>query len=107
MKIEVLYFEGCPNHLPTMEMVREALDSLGRKDPIHKIEVRTQAEAEAIRFLGSPSIRINGCDIEPRARTARDLGLSCRNYMNGSHRAGVPSRELIRRAIMEDICEGS
>ena len=107
MKIEVLYFEGCPNHPTTMEMVREALDSLGRKDPIHKIEVRTQAEAEAIRFLGSPSIRIDGSDIEPWARTAKGFGLSCRTYVTGTQRAGVPSRELLRRAIMEGIREGS
>ena len=107
MKIELLYFQGCPNHLPAMEMLREVLDLLCREDQIHQVEVRTQAEAEAIRFLGSPSIRINGSDIEPWACTAKDFSVSCRTYLDGAQRGGVPSRELLRRAIMEGICEGS
>ena len=107
MKIELLYFEGCPNHLPAMEMVREVLDSLGRVDDIHEVEVRTQAQAETIRFVGSPSIRINGSDIEPWARTAKDFGLSCRTYLDSPQHGGVPSRELLRSAIMEGIREDS
>ena len=106
MKIELLYFEGCPNHALAMEVLRETLDSLGREDKILEVEVRTQFEAEAIGFLGSPSIRINGADLEPWARTAKCFGLSCRTYLNGSGRAGVPSPELIRRAIKEGIREG-
>jgi len=107
MKIEVLYFGGCPNHTPAMEIVRETLDSLGRHDEIHQVEIHTQAEAEAIGFVGSPTIRINGSDIERWARIAQEFGLSCRTYVNGSHYGGVPSRELLRRAITEAICEGS
>lgn len=107
MKIEVLYFEGCPNHAPAIDVVRDTLSTLGRQDEIHQIEVRTQAEAEAMRFVGSPSIRINGSDIEPWAHTAKTFGLSCRTYIDGSHRAGVPSRELVRRAVWEGIRESS
>jgi len=105
MNIEVLYFEGCPNHLPAIEMVRESLKSLGRQDEIHQVEVHTQADAEAVAFVGSPSIRINGADIEPWARTAKAFGLSCRTYLDGSCRSGVPSRELLRRAISEGITD--
>jgi len=107
MKIEILYFQGCPNHAPAAEMVREALNSLDREDHIHEVEVRTKTEAEEIRFVGSTSILINGEDIEPWARTTKDFGLSCRTYINGSHRGGIPSRELLRRAIMESIRESS
>ncbi len=105
MNIEVLYFEGCPNHLPAIEMIREILESLGRQDEIRQIEVRTQAEAEAMAFLGSPSIRVNGADIEAWARTAKNFGLGCRTYLEGSHRSGVPSRELLHGAITEGVTE--
>jgi len=88
-------------------MVRETLNSLGRQDEIHQVEVRTQADAEASAFVGSPSIRINGADIEPWARTAKAFGLSCRTYLDGSHRSGVPSRELLRRAISERLTDVS
>ena len=46
MKIEVLYFEGCPNHVPAIEVLRETLNSLGYEEEIHEVEVHTQAEAE-------------------------------------------------------------
>src|SRR6266581_8341434 len=101
MNIEVLYFEGCPNHLPVIEMVRETLKALGRQDEIHQVEVHTQAQAEAMAFVGSPSIRINGADIEPWVRTAKAFGLSCRTYLDASHHSGVPSRDLLLRAITE------
>jgi Domain of unknown function (DUF2703) len=105
MKIEVLYFEGCPNHGLAMKMVREILNSLGREDDIHEVEVHTQAEAEVIGFVGSPSIRVNGNDIEPWARTAKTFGLSCRTYISGLGHGGVPSRELLRLALREGIRE--
>ena len=59
MKVEVLYFEGCPNHLPTVEKVREALESDYQSAEIREVEVRTQAEAKSLGFLGSPSVRID------------------------------------------------
>ena len=101
MKVEVLYFEGCPNHVPTVERVREALRSESERADIREIEVRSQAEAESIGFLGSPSVRINGLDIEPEARSLNSYGLSCRTYFDGATRSGMPSRELIRLAIDE------
>ena len=107
MTIELLYFVDCPNHVPAMGILREVLDSLGRQDKIHEVEVRSQAEAEAIRFVGSPSIRINGSDIEPWARSATSFGLSCRTYVNGSQQGGVPPREMIYRAVLGVIREGN
>ncbi len=99
MKVEVLYFEGCPNHAPTVEKVGAELQSLGQPKEIREVEVRTQAEAEALGFLGSPSVRINGLDIEPEARNLTGYGMSCRTYLEGTVRSGVPSRDLIRHAL--------
>src|SRR5438477_7495533 len=107
MNIEVLYFKGCPKHLRAIEMVRETMKALGHKDEIHQVEVHTQGEAEAMAFVESPSIRVNGADIEPWARTAKAFGLSCRTYLDGSQRSGVPSRELLRRAISEGMTDGA
>src|SRR5260370_17264798 len=83
------------------------LKLVGGQDEIHQVEIRTQADAEAIAFVGSPSIRVNGADIEPWARTAKAFGLSCRTYLDGSQRSGVPSRELLRRAISEGMTDGA
>lgn len=107
MKIELLYFEGCPNHESARQILRQSLDSLGRQDRIDEVQVCSQSEAEAIKFVGSPSVRINGSDVEPYARNAKVFGLSCRTYLHGSLHSGVPSRELVRGAIMEAIRESS
>ena len=103
MKVEVLYFNGCPNHLLTVARVRETLDRMGLHDDIRYMEVDTHEKAEASLFLGSPSVRINGVDIEPSARDAKVFGLSCRTYVDGATRTGLPSRELISAAIAEQI----
>ena len=103
MKVEVLYFNGCPNHLPTVERVRETLDGMGLRDDVREIEVDTYEKAEASLFLGSPSVRINDVDIEPSARNAKVFGLSCRTYVDGATRTGLPPRELLSAAIAEQI----
>ena len=101
MKVEVLYFEGCPNHSATVERVRETLQSENERADVREIQVRTQGEAESLSFLGSPSVRINGLDIEPEARNVKSYGLSCRIYLDGPTRSGLPSSELIRLALKE------
>jgi mercuric ion transport protein len=107
MKVEVLYFEGCPNHAPTVKRVREELQCQGLPKVIREVEVRTQAEAEALSFIGSPSVRINGLDIEQEARDLTNYGMSCRTYMEGTVRSGLPSHDLLRRALDEQKGETS
>jgi hypothetical protein len=94
MKVEVLYFEGCPNHLPTLERIRKVLDEERCDVEVREIPVPDLETAQSVRFLGSPTVRVNGNDIEPAARERMDFGLMCRRYAGG-----VPSLELIRNAI--------
>src|SRR5438128_10218807 len=101
MRVEVLFIEDCPNHGEAVEIVRAALRAAGHSEQIHQVEIRTQAEAEALAFLGSPSVRLNGVDIEPEARSQRTYGLSCRTYRAGAARSGVPSMALVLGAIAE------
>ena len=54
MKVEILYFEGCPNHAPALEMVRRVLDREKIEAEIRSIEVPDEKAAETVRFLGSP-----------------------------------------------------
>jgi hypothetical protein len=105
MRVEVLYFEGCPNHALTVERVRAELLSHGLPKEIEEVEIHNQAEAEALGFLGSPSVRINGLDIEREARNLKSFGMSCRTYLEGAVRSGLPSNELIRRALNEQTSQ--
>jgi len=95
MKIEVLYFEDCPNHKPAVERIKEVLREEGLAGDVVEVEVPNAETARRLRFLGSPSICVNGLDIEPAARSAGEFGLMCRRYEEG----GLPSRELIRTAL--------
>ena len=96
--IEILYFAGCPNYEPTVNLAREVLDELGLEAEVRGVAVETPAEAEAERFIGSPSVRINGVDIESDVEGRTDFALCCRVYGRG----GVPARKLLVDALKKD-----
>ena len=93
--IEVLFFDGCPNHEPTVQLAREVVGALGVAAEVREVTVENAEEAEALRFLGSPSVRVNGRDIEPGADGRTGFALSCRMY--GS--SGVPPRDWMLAAL--------
>jgi hypothetical protein len=101
MKIEVLYFDGCPNHKLAVESVRELLREEGVSAEVMEVNVNDASIAQEVRFLGSPSVRVDGQDVEPEARTAREYGMMCRTYSVDRRRERLPSREMLRQAIRE------
>ena len=101
MKIEVLYFDGCPNHKPAVERINELLREEGVSAELLEVNVNDGMIAQKVGFLGSPSVRVNGLDVEPEARTARDYGMMCRTYSVAGRREGLPSRDVLRQAIRE------
>jgi copper chaperone CopZ len=103
MKAEVLYFDGCPHHRPTVERVKEVLEEEGVPTELSEVNVPDEAAAQAAGFLGSPTVRIAGLDIEPQARASRSYGIMCRTYAEGGRREGLPSKDLIRAAIREAL----
>ena len=93
--VEVLFFPGCPNHEPTVQLAREVATSVGVSAEILEVEIESADQAEALRFLGSPSVRINGRDIEPGADGRSDFAYGCRVY--GA--SGVPPRSWMLTAM--------
>src|SRR5258708_20059122 len=91
MKIEILYFDGCPNHKPAVERVQELLREEGVSANVLEVNVSDASAASRIAFLGSPSVRIDGLDVEPAARLARDYGMMCRTYAANRRTDGLPS----------------
>ena len=94
MLIEFLYIAGCCNHKPALERVRQALRLADLDEPIAEISVRDEATARALQFPGSPTVRINGVDVE--SGVGAFIGLGCRLYADGS---GLPSEQAIMRAV--------
>ena len=98
----MLYFEGCPNHEPTVALVREVVAGLDLSAEVEEIEVNTQTDAERLRFLGSPTVQVNGVDMEPRARERTNYALSCRALVQFANRrrARVYLEALLRRPVL-------
>ena len=102
MKIEVLYFDGCPNHEPAVARVRQVLAGEGLSAEVLEVIVSEPSIAQKAGFLGSPSIRVNGLDVEPEARRERACGMMCRTYAVNGRREGLPSHEMLRQAMREE-----
>jgi copper chaperone CopZ len=107
MKVEVLYSDGCPNHRPAVELVREVLREDGVEAEVAEVNVSDPGLAEVLGFLGSPTVRVNGLDVEPSARSAREYGMMCRTYCEAGRREGLPSKALVRAAIREALATQS
>jgi hypothetical protein len=96
MKIELLYFDGCPNYRPAFNRLRSVLRQEGLSADISEIEVRDESDAAAFKFIGSPTIRIDGRDIDRDSVHVKAPNFACRRYEDGS-----PSEEMIRHALKE------
>jgi len=80
MKVEVLYFDGCPSHGALMPKLRELMEEAGVDVPVELRRVESVEAADRERFLGSPTLRIDGQDVDPPASERTDFGLKCRLY---------------------------
>jgi hypothetical protein len=101
VRIQVLFFEGCPNSEKTVELVSEIARVEGVETLIERVEIRTPADAVHHRFLGSPSVRVNGLDVEAHARNRSDFAMVCRLY--GA--SGLPPSDAIVDAIRKATLE--
>ncbi|MEW6324768.1 MAG: DUF2703 domain-containing protein [Nitrospirota bacterium] len=100
LKIDFLFWNECPSHPKAWERLHEVLDRQNIQAEIRRIEVTTEEEAEQHRFPGSPTIRIDGRDIDPGGTEHQRFGLSCRIYHDATGRGiPVPTEELIQNAL--------
>ena len=97
MRVQVLVSEDCPHRELTLRLVYDALQELGGEWTVDEVSVRDIDQARRLRFLGSPTVLVDGNDIEPARRTDSTFGMSCRLY----GRDGTPSREMVIAAIRE------
>lgn len=97
MKVELLYFDGCPNWHDAESNLRAAAERAGVEVEVTFTEITTPEEAERRRFRGSPTILINGAD--PFADDDAEVGLSCRIYTAEGAMRGSPSTEELVAAL--------
>ena len=98
MRVSFLYYEDCPSHDFTLERLREVMDEEGIPGEVEVVKVQTEEQARELRFIGSPTIRVDGQDIDPPS-DAR-YALTCRAYRFEDGRISpLPSKDMIRRAL--------
>ena len=98
MKIELLYFDDCPNWQSVLEEINGLLAAKGVEDKVDLVRVASTKEAEGLRFPGSPTIRINGEDVDPEVPTS-GFELACRVYEVDGKLQGRPPTEWIDAAL--------
>lgn len=99
MTIEFLYWAGCPSHPEARELLEEVLHARGADLTVNVREVHTQEVARELGFPGSPTIRVDGRDVDP-AGAQEPPSLSCRIYRLPNGRVSpVPTRQQIEEAL--------
>lgn len=99
MRIDFLFWRECPSHPEARELLREVLEERCVEADVVEREVLTQAEAQELAFPGSPTIRVDGRDVDPGGADGRP-SLTCRIYHLPDGRVSpVPSREQLEEAL--------
>ncbi|MFQ5705288.1 MAG: DUF2703 domain-containing protein [Gemmatimonadales bacterium] len=97
--IEFLFAPGCENTEPALALLREVLQREECPAEIRVRRIETEEDAIRYRFRGSPTILIDGVDIEGPSRNHLDKRPSCRVFGLRAGRSGVPDASVIREAL--------
>ena len=102
--VEILSFDGCPNWRGAVELVERIAAEIGVQADVRIVDVPDPETAERLRFLGSPTVRIAGEDVEPDAAARTDYVLSCRIYRTEAGLRGQPDERWVREALAAGAC---
>lgn len=98
-RVEFLWFEGCPNHRIARALLDEVITGVAPGTVVESIDASDPDVATAHRFPGSPTIRVDGRDIDPNFTDPGDYTPRCRVFWTPAGLRGVPPREWIEAAL--------
>ena len=99
-QVEILWWEGCPSSGAAHDLVRRVMAEAGLDpDSLRSIEVATEETAEHQGFVGSPTIRVDGADVDPPPG-GEPTGLTCRVYrLRDGRYSPTPDPATVRAAL--------
>ena len=105
--VEILYFDGCPNHHPAVALVGRVSRELGIEPQIRLVNVADNEAAQKHHFLGSPTIRVGGKDVDPQTEERTDYALACRLFRTEAGIVGQPDERWVRDALLRETAATS
>jgi hypothetical protein len=109
--VEVLYFDGCPHYEALLPYLYGLLDKNGIVAAVTLSRIDNTEQAEARQFLGSPTVRVDGHDVEPvtspgtqhdSEETPPQYGMQCRLYYTAEGTTGIPPGQWILDALVDN-----
>jgi hypothetical protein len=99
MRVELLWWEGCPSYPEALADLERALAAAGLDSHVEMVEIESDEQARRERFPGSPTIRIDGEDVFP-CPDGEPYSLTCRVYrLRDGRPSPTPDPEDLREAI--------
>ena len=107
--VTYLWWAECPSHEEGYALLREALSAEGLDAEIVAIEVTSEDQAQRLEFIGSPTFRVRGRDLDPQPMptgAANPYALTCRAYRREDGRIGpLPTLAWLRQALRRALAQ--
>lgn len=108
MKVEYFYFPDCLSHAEGLTRLKKVLAEKGLNPEIEITCVTSDEQAQELDFIGSPTILIDGRDVDPQGRKGQSHALTCRVYrLEDGRYSPLPSEQMIRKALERAIADRS
>ena len=96
-RITLLYFEGCPSWKPALENLQKVVETGKIPVEIELLKIEDAEQAQKEKFLGSPSIQVDGIDLWPQEQNT--YRISCRLYQTPAGLQSSPTIEMLRQRL--------
>jgi len=100
VRVEILARQDCPNRGIAISLVERVAEETGVPARIEVVDMTTESQAQRRRFLGSPTVRVDGRDVEPGSGGRAGFTLACRVYRTERGLAGWPEERWVRKALL-------
>jgi hypothetical protein len=102
-KVELIWFGDCPHHADARRLLREVIDERAPGTPIVDVDASDAGVAAQLRIPGSPTIRVDGRDVDPGHVDPGDYTPRCRLYRTPTGLRGLPERSWIEAALRRGL----
>ncbi len=102
-RVQLLWFQDCPNHRAARALLGDLLSGLAPGTTVEEIDATDPAVAERHRFPGSPTVRVDGRDVDPSYEDPGDYTPRCRLYRTAEGLRGLPERVWVESALRASL----